>query len=98
MLWLVNKNVMSIETLITILGSNVVVGFFSYLTGKRKSKAETDNIILDGLEKSINLYREIVEDLKKEIESLNGKVQLLETKIEELIKENHQLKNYGKGL
>ena len=89
---------MSIETLITILGSNVVVGFFSYLTGKRKSKAETDNIILDGLEKSINLYREIVEDLKKEIESLNGKVQLLETKIEELIKENHQLKNYGKGL
>lgn len=89
---------MSIETLITILGSNVVVGIFSYVTGKRKSSAETDNIILDGLEKSINLYREIVEDLKKEIESLNGKVQVLEAKIEELIKENHQLKNYGKGL
>lgn len=75
-----------------------MVGIFSYVTGKRKSSAETDNIILDGLEKSINLYREIVEDLKKEIESLNGKVQILEAKIEELIKENHQLKNYGKGL
>lgn len=89
---------MTIDTILTILGSNVMVGIFSFLSGKRKSKAETDNIILDGLEKSINLYREIIDDLKREIESLNQKVSALESKIEDLIKENHELKGYGKGL
>ena len=75
-----------------------MVGIFSFISGKRKSAAETDNLILDGLEKSINLYREIIEDLKREIESLNKKVADLETKIEDLIKENQELKGYGKGL
>lgn len=89
---------MTIETILTILGSNVIVAIFSYITGKRKSSAETDNLILDGLEKSVNVYRSIIEDLKQEIEALNSKVGILEAKIEELIKENHTLKGFGKGL
>lgn len=89
---------MSIETILTIFGSNVVVAIFSYLTGKRKSTVETDNLILDGLEKSVNVYRNIIEDLKLQIEALNNKVGILESKIEELIKENHALKGYGKGI
>jgi predicted RNase H-like nuclease (RuvC/YqgF family) len=89
---------MTLDTLLTILGSNVVVAVFSYMTGKRKTSAETDNIILDGLEKSINVYRSIIDDLKEQIEALNSKVGILEAKIEELIKENHELKGFGKRL
>lgn len=89
---------MTLDTILTILGSNVVVAVFSYMTGKRKTSAETDNIILDGLEKSINVYRSIIDDLKVQIEALNSKVGLLEAKIEELIKENHELKGFGKRL
>lgn len=83
---------MTIETILTILGSNVFVAFFSYLTGKRKSDVETDNTILAGLEQSVAIYRDIIMDLKREIESLNGKIQHLEQKIEELYQENKRLK------
>lgn len=84
---------MNIETLLTILGSNLVVAFFSYLTGKRRSNAETDNTILAGLEQSVSIYRDIIIDLKGEIESLSRKIQELEDKVEKLHKENKQLKS-----
>lgn len=83
---------MNFETLISILGSNLVVAVFSYISGRRKSSAETDNTILAGLEHSVNIYREIIIDLKKEIEGLNKKVQELEIKIDELHNENKKLK------
>jgi regulator of replication initiation timing len=44
------------------------------------------------LEKSVNVYRGIIEDLKHQIESLNIKVQELEDKVDELMEENHNLK------
>ena len=83
---------MTLETLLTILGSNVVVAAFSYFTGKRKTDVETDNTILAGLEQSVNIYREIIEDLRGEIEKLNTKIAHLETKIDELHQENKLLK------
>lgn len=83
---------MTIETILTILGSNVVVSVFSYVTGKRQANATTDNQILHNLELSVNLYKEIIDDLKKEIESLNIKIQELESKIDELHKENIELR------
>ena len=83
---------MNIDTILTILGSNVVVSIVSYLTGKRKSTAETDSIVLKNLELSVNIYAEIIQDLKKEIEQLNIKIQDLERKIDELHKENKELK------
>ena len=46
---------------------------------------------------SISLYQEIIQDLKKEIESLNIKIQHLETKMDDLYKENKELK-YGKSI
>lgn len=83
---------MTLETIITILGSNVFVAFFSYLTGKRKSDVETDNTILAGLEQSVSIYRDIIEDLRAEITKLNDKIEHLEQKIEELYQENKRLK------
>lgn len=78
--------------ILTILGSNVVVAIVSFFTGKRKTIAETDNQVLKNLELSVNLYKEIIDDLKREIESLNLKIQDLEKKIDILHQENINLK------
>jgi hypothetical protein len=87
---------MNIETILTILGSNVITSIASFFAGKRKTKAETDNLILLNLEKSILLYSQIITDLRSEIELLNIKVQELETKIDELHLENKKLKSLVK--
>ena len=82
---------------IILLISNVMTGVAAWFVGKRRSDAETDNQVLRNLELSVNLYKQIIDDLKREIHDLNLQVQKLETKVEELMKENKKLKNY-KGL
>jgi peptidoglycan hydrolase CwlO-like protein len=86
---------MSNELLLLI--SNLLTGIASFFVGRRKVNADTDNQVLKNLELSINLYQEIIQDLKKEIESLNIKIQHLETKMDDLYKENKELK-YGKSI
>lgn len=76
-----------------LLLSNVITGVAAWFVGKRKVNAETDNQVLRNLELSVNLYRSIIDDLKKEIESLNIKVQELEQKIDVLHEENKRLKS-----
>jgi peptidoglycan hydrolase CwlO-like protein len=76
-----------------LIASNILTGIAAWFVGKRRANAETDNQILRNLELSVNLYRSIIDDLKKEIESLNIKVQELESKIDELHEENKKLKN-----
>lgn len=80
------------ETLLLLI-SNSLTAIAGWFVGKRKVTAETDNQVLRNLELSVNLYRQIIEDLKKEIESLNIKVQELEKKIDELHSENKILKS-----
>lgn len=80
------------ETLLLLI-SNTLTAVAGWFVGKRKVTAETDNQVLRNLELSVNLYRQIIEDLKKEIESLNIKVQELEKKIDELHSENKILKS-----
>jgi prefoldin subunit 5 len=65
----------------------------TWFVSRRKQQVDVENQVLRNLELSINLYRDIIEDLKKEIESLNIKVQQLEQKIDELHKENKILKS-----
>jgi peptidoglycan hydrolase CwlO-like protein len=84
---------MNTQTLLTILGSNVMVAIFSYFSGKRKTDVETDNIVLKNLENSVLIYSQIIDQLKTEIESLNKKIQQLESKIDELHEENKRLKS-----
>ena len=50
-----------------LLLSNVITGIAAWFVGKRKANAETDNQVLRNLELSVNLYRSIIDDLKKEI-------------------------------
>lgn len=83
---------MTLDTIFMILGSNVVVAIISFVTGRRQQNAVTDNQVLINLEHSINIYRQIIEDMKVQILNLNQKVQELEIKIDELVEENHNLK------
>lgn len=80
------------ETLILLI-SNAITGVAGWFVGKKKTNAETDNVILDGLSKSIGLYQIIITDLKNEIHELNQKVDSLEKKVDFLTKENKKLKS-----
>jgi peptidoglycan hydrolase CwlO-like protein len=82
------------ETIILLI-SNALTAIAGFFVGKRRSDAETDNAVLRNLELSISLYKNIIDDLKEEIHSLNLKIQDLEKKVEELYKENKQLKQKG---
>lgn len=77
---------------VLLILSNALTGIAAWFVGRRKVTAETDNQVLRNLELSVNLYRGIIDDLKKEIEALNVKIQELENKIDELHKENKELK------
>jgi peptidoglycan hydrolase CwlO-like protein len=80
------------ETILLLI-SNAITALAGFLVGKRKTNAETDSIVLKNLEISVNLYFQIIQDLKKEIENLNIKIQELEGKIDVLTRENKKLKS-----
>lgn len=80
------------ETILLFI-SNAITAVASFLVGKRRSDAETDNQVLRNLELSVNLYKQIIDDLKQEIHDLNLQVQELEKKVEELMIENKKLRN-----
>jgi hypothetical protein len=79
-------------TEILLLISNSLTAIASFFVGRRRSNAETDNQVLRNLELSISLYKNIIDDLKEEIHSLNIKIQDLEKKVEILMDENRNLK------
>jgi len=83
------------ETVLLFL-SNAITATAAWFVGKRKVNAETDSVVLKNLELSVNLYAQIIRDLKTEIESLNIKIQELEAKIETLYAENKKLKSKTK--
>lgn len=72
--------------------SNSLTAIAGWFVGRKKMQTDTDNSVLRNLELSVNLYRTIIEDLKKEIEGLNYKIQELEKKIDELHEENKKLR------
>jgi peptidoglycan hydrolase CwlO-like protein len=80
------------EQLIVIV-SSVATAAIGWFFGRRKQQAETDNQVLVNLEKSVNLYKQIIDDLKTEIHQLNLKIDELESKVDELMTENRKLKN-----
>jgi peptidoglycan hydrolase CwlO-like protein len=85
---------MSTELLLLI--SNLLTGIAGWFVGRRKVTAETDNQVLRNLELSINLYKQIIDDLKREIHELNEKVQALQKTVDELKSENYKLKKHIK--
>ena len=75
-----------------LLVSNALTGVAAWFVGKRKTNAETDNIVLQNLESSVNLYKLIIDNLRDEIKLLNGKMEQMEAKIDELTQENVKLR------
>lgn len=73
----------------------MITGIAGFFVGKRRSDAETDNQVLRNLELSVNLYKNIIDDLKQEIHELNIKIQDLETKVTNLMDENRKLKRHN---
>lgn len=69
-----------------------ITGFITYFLGRRKERKELDNLTLLNLEKSVSIYQIIIDDLKREVQQLNEKIDKLEAKVEELLKENTELK------
>ena len=72
--------------------SSALTGIAGWFAGRRKSAAETDNIVLQNLESSVNLYKLIIDNLRDEIKGLHEKMDEMETKIDELTQENIKLR------
>lgn len=79
------------ETLLLFI-SNTMTAIAGWFVGRRRQQAETDNSVLRNLELAVNLYKNIIDDLKQEIHELNLKIQELEKKVDELHAENKKLK------
>lgn len=73
--------------------SSALTGIAGWFAGRRKSVAETDNIVLQNLESSVNLYKMIIDNLRDEIKGLHTKMDEMEIKIDELTQENIKLRN-----
>lgn len=67
-------------------------GFVTWLFGRRKQKAETKSNELENVEKGLEIYRKMLDDLKAEISSLKQEVHTLENKVSDLLQENRSLK------
>ena len=84
------------NTEILLIISNTLTGIAAWFVGRRKSDAETDNQVLRNLELSVNLYKNIIDDLRQEIHELNIKIDDLEKRVDALMYENRKLrKNNG---
>ena len=79
------------DTILLFL-SNTITGIAAWFVGKRKTNAETDNLVLSNLEKSMSIYQDLIKNLKDEIHELNTKIQDLELKVDMLMEENRKLK------
>jgi peptidoglycan hydrolase CwlO-like protein len=74
------------------VGSTVAVSLVTYLMGKRKQEAETDSTTLSNLEKSLEIYQLMINDMSIKIDALTKKINELELTIDKLYQENKVLK------
>lgn len=72
--------------LVTITG---ISGFF---LGMRKTQKETDSISIQNVASTLNVYQEIISDLKSEINALKSKMEIMDKTIHNLQEENKQLR------
>lgn len=86
------------DNLILIV-SNALTGIATYFVSKRQKQAELENSVLRNVELAVNIYKNLIDDLKTEIHSLNLKIQDLEKKVDDLMVENKKLKTeYTTGI
>lgn len=69
-----------------------ITGLITFFFGLKRGKREVEGIALQNIEKSLEIYQNIINDLNVRVMALMGKVDHLETKIDELKKENSVLR------
>lgn len=72
---------------------STITGLITFFFGLKRGKREVEGIALQNIEKSLEIYQHIIDDLNDRVMKLMDKVDDLETKIDELKKENSVLKD-----
>ena len=70
----------------------------SFILGRRKTKADTIAIELANVEKAIDIYKTVSDDLRKELEQVKRELTKVHEQNKQLIGENKQLKQQMKDL
>jgi peptidoglycan hydrolase CwlO-like protein len=70
----------------------VVTAVIGYVVGYKKTQNEIEGGRLQNLEKSIQIYQVIIDDLSTKVEGLTAHISTLDARIEKLMDENKRLK------
>jgi uncharacterized coiled-coil protein SlyX len=71
----------------------IIPSILGYIFGWRINNTDLCGKRLDELEKSIGVYNNIITDMSIKIDGLRQEITRLEVQIQDLLKENKQLKN-----
>ena len=82
---------MNIDSTVLTVISTAVAGVTSWFIGVRKTRKELESMSLNNIEKSIEIYAVIIDNLKDEVKEMMLKIDVLEDKIDALTKENFEL-------
>jgi len=74
---------MTFETLFTA-GIGILSSIITYFVGLKKSKAETDSLVLQNVQGILKIQTETIEALKHEVDELKKKIEDYEDYIDEL--------------
>lgn len=81
------------KDILTIIIPSIITAIVGWFIGRRRENVDLCGDRLDALEKSINVYNIIIDDMSKKIEDLTAHISKLEIKIRDLLTENKKLKN-----
>ena len=79
------------ETIITVLVSSLT-GIVTFFLGVSKTKKELEDMSLNNIKKSIDIYNRIIDDMRRQIDELTEEITQLRERVEELHSENQELK------
>ena len=82
---------MNIDSTVLTVISTAIAGVTSWFIGVRKTRKELESMSLNNIEKSIEIYAVIIDNLKDEVKEMMLKIDILEDKIDALTKENFEL-------
>ena len=82
---------MNIDSTVLTVISTAVAAVTSWFVGVRKTRKELESMSLTNIEKSIEIYSVIIDNLKDEVKEMMLKIDVLEDKIDALTKENFEL-------
>jgi peptidoglycan hydrolase CwlO-like protein len=79
------------ETIITVLVSSLT-GIVTFFLGVSKTKKELEDMSLNNIKKSIDIYNRIIDDMRRQIDELTEEITQLRERVEVLHSENQELK------